>query len=270
MAASCVEGFVEVGGAKVQLLRGGTGQPLLLLHGVEGNLGWVPFVQELSTRFTVYLPSHPGFGASDRPVWIESIPDLAGFYGWFLQEQGLEGVPVIGFDIGGWIAAEMAAMCGHAFGKIMLVGAAGIKPEKGEILDIFLITPAQIRDLSFHDPKQVPEYDRLYNSPLTPEQQYVADRNREMALRVTWKPYMFDPRLRSLLRRVRVPTRILWGREDRVIPLNCGELYQQAIPSSELVVIDRCGHMPHIERPAEFVRQALAFLSPSKVTSKVH
>ena len=260
MAAEFSEEFVDVGGSRVHMLKGGSGEPLLLLHGARGNAGWLRYVQALADRFTVYAPSHPGFGLSDRPEWLETIPDLASFYTWFLEQQGLEGVRAIGLSIGGWLAAEMAVMCRHAFSKLMLVDAAGVKPRQGEIADIFIISPAQVTELVFHDPKQAPEYDQLYGQEPTPEQVEMAERNREMSVRLCWKPYMHDPRLPGLLARVNIPTRIVWGRQDRLAPLECGQLYHDAIPGSELVVIDNCGHVPQVEKPDEFVGLALDFL----------
>ena len=260
MATQFSEEFVQVGDSKVHLLKGGSGEPLLLLHGAGGNRGWLGYVQALSDQFTVYAPSHPGFGQSDRPEWLETIPDLASFYTWFLEQQGLEGVRVIGFSMGGWLAAEMAVMCRHAFSKLMLVDAAGVKPRQGEIADIFIISPAQVTELAFHDSKQAPEYDQIYGQEPTPDEVEMAERDREMSVRLCWKPYMYDPRLPDLLARVNIPTRILWGRQDGLVPLECGELYHQAIPGSELVVIDNCGHSPQVEKPDEFVRLALDFL----------
>ena len=186
---------------------------------------------------------------------------MALFYTWFLEEQGLEGARAIGFSMGGWIASEVAATCRHAFSKLMLVGAVGIKPQQGEITDIFIISPAQVNDLIFHDPTQAPEYGQLYGQPPTPEQAEIAEGNREMAVRLCWKPYMYDPRLPGILSMVNIPARVVWGREDRLVPLECGELYQQAIPQSDLVVIDQCGHSPQVEKPDEFVRIALEFLA---------
>ena len=261
MASDFTEEFVDVGGSRLQVLKGGSGEPLLLLHGAGGSRGWLRYAQELSERFTVYLPSHPGFGTSDRPEWIESVQDLACFYSWFQEEQGLENVRAIGFSMGGWLASEMVAMSRHSFSKLMLVDAVGIKPQQSEITDIFIISPAQITELMFHDPQQAPEYDQIFTPAPTPEQQDLAERDREMAVRVCWKPYMHDPRLPALLARTRCPTRIVWGREDRIVPLECGELYQQAIPGSDLVVIDNCGHAPQIEKPDEFVKIALDFLT---------
>ena len=94
------------------------------------------------------------------------------------------------------------------------------------------------------------------------EQAALAERDREMAVRLCWKPYMHDPRLPTLLARVRLPTRIVWGREDRLVPVECGQLYQKAIPGSDLVIFESCGHSPQIEKPEEFTQTALEFLGP--------
>ena len=261
MTPKFTEETVSVGGCELQVFKGGSGDPLLVLHGAGGNRGPRHYARALAEHYTVYLPTHPGFGASPRPEWVESVADLASFYTWFQEELGLEGARSIGFSMGGWIAAEMAASCRHAFSKMMLVGAAGIQPQQGEIADIFIITPAQVAELTFHDPAQAPEYDEIYGAAPTPEQAALAERDREMSVRVCWKPYMHDPRLPSLLGRVNIPARILWGRQDRLVPLECGEQYHQAIKGSDLVIIDNCGHSPQIEKPDEFVQAALEFLA---------
>ncbi len=261
MAAGFTEEFVDVGGSRVHLIKGGTGEPLLVLHGGGGSEGWLRYAQGLADRFTVYMPSHPGYGQSERPDWLESIPDLACFYTWFMEQQGLDGVRVIGHSMGGWLAAEIAVACRHAFSKILLVDPVGIKPQHSDIVDVFIINPAQVLELAFHDPSQAPEYQEVYGKNATPEEQETAERNREMTVRLCWKPYMYDPRLPQLLSRVNVPARIVWGRQDKLVPLECGHLYQNAIPGSDLVIIDECGHVPQMEKPNEFLNAALEFLN---------
>ena len=261
MAANFTEEFVDIGGSKIHMKKGGSGDPLLFLHGAGGHFGWPRYLQELSDRYTVYIPSHPGYGQSERPDWLETIPDLACFYSWFMEQQGLHGVRAIGHSMGGWLAAEIAVSCRHAFSKLLLIDPAGIKPNEGEILDVFIISPQQVLDNLFHDPKQAPEYEEYFGQEPTPEMIETAERNREMAVRLTWKPYMHDPRLSHLLAGIKVPTRIIWGRDDKLVPVECGQLYRNAIPNSDLVIVDDCGHIPQLEKPDEFIKQALDFLA---------
>ena len=82
-----------------------------------------------------------------------------------------------------------------------------------------------------------------------------------MAVRICWKPYMHDPRLPFLLGRVNIPTQIVWGHQDQLVPLECGEMFRDAIPGAKLLVIDKCGHLPNIEKPEEFMKIALDFLA---------
>ena len=255
------EEMVDVGGTKVHTLKGGSGEPLLLLHGAGGNNGWLKSVDALAEKYTVYYPSHPGYGKSERPDWLETIPDMACFYTWYLETLGLEGVRTIGFSMGGWIASEIAAMCNHAFSKLMLVDAVGIKPNESEITDLFIISPAQVLELMFHDPGQAPEYQAVYGREFTPEELMTTEGNREMAVRLCWKPYMHDPRLTGLLQRVNIPVRMVWGQYDAIVPVECGELYKKAINGSDLVVIDNCGHSPQVEKPDDFIKTALDFLA---------
>ena len=260
MATNFNEEFVQIGNAKLHMLKGGSGDPLLLLHGAGGNRGCRSYVRALSEQYTVYLPTHPGFGLSDRPEWIQNIHDLACFYTWFQEELDIERIRCIGFSMGGWLAAEMAAISRHSFSRLMLVDAVGIKPKKGEIKDIFIITPEELAGLSFYDTSQTPEYDAIYNSSPTPEDINLTERDREMAVRICWKPYMHSPRVPYMLGRVSIPTAIIWGKEDQLVPLECGELYQQVISGSTLTIIEKCGHSPQIEKPDEFVDTALRFL----------
>jgi pimeloyl-ACP methyl ester carboxylesterase len=254
------EEIIKVGGIDVHTWIGGTGDPLLVLHGAGGNRGFTRWLREVATRYTVWAPTYPGFGRSGDADWMEGVDDLARFCLWFIDTARLGRPHVLGHSLGGWTAAEMAAMSPTAIDRLVLVAPVGLKPEQGEILDVFYHSPAELRDLMLYDPKTVPEWDELFGRPPTPAQLEIAERNREMTARLTWKPYMHNPRLDRFLPRVTNPTLIVWGREDRNVPVECGELYRRGLPNSKLTVLDKCGHVPLIEQPDAFARLVLDFL----------
>jgi pimeloyl-ACP methyl ester carboxylesterase len=189
------ETVVEVAGANIHLLQGGSGAPLLALHGAGGSQGWMQYHQALAEHFTVYAPSHPGYGASQRPEWLETMTDMAHFYHDFIDILGLEQPAILGTSMGGWLAAEIAAMCPHHLRCMVLVDAVGLKPEVGEIAEILMCSREEAASLRFYDTSQVPNYDELFNRELTPEERDVQFRNQEMATRLCWRPYMHNPKL---------------------------------------------------------------------------
>ncbi|MGA2409376.1 MAG: alpha/beta fold hydrolase [Candidatus Binataceae bacterium] len=252
---------VNVGGTPIRYLAGGSGAPLVALHGFDGNPGWLPLYDELARRFTVYAPTHPGFAGSDRPEWLESFSDLSRFYLWILQELGLVQATLMGFSIGGWLAAEIAVMSPESVSRLVLVDAMGIKPRRSEITDIFLHGAEGTRRLALFDPKQVPDYERLFGRKPSPEEREANTINREAAIRYCWKPYMHDPSLPPLIERLHnMPVLIVWGKEDRIAPLECAEAYRRGIKGARLEIIERCGHLPHLERPSELAGLVSGFL----------
>lgn len=263
------EEMVSVGGIRAHTLIGGSGAPLLVLHGAGGPNGWRRWHAALAEQFTVYVPSHPGYGLSDSADWMESPRDLARYYLWYLDVLGLDRATMVGHSMGGWTAAELAVMNPRAVDRLVLVAPAGLKPEQGEILDIFYYPMDQLRDMLYHDPSQVPEWDELFGTPPTPEQQDLALRAREMSARLTWKPYMHNPRLPHFLPRVTNPSLAVWGREDQIIPVICGEQYEHLLPNATLRVIEGCGHSPMIERPDDFLALLREFLGPTHAGAPV-
>jgi pimeloyl-ACP methyl ester carboxylesterase len=254
------EEMIAVGSTKVHVVIGGAGEPLVVLHGAGGNRGWRRWMDAVGERYTIYAPTHPGFGRSDAADWMESIDDLARFYLWFLDVMGLSRARLLGHSLGGWTAAELATMRPDVIERLVLVAPVGLKPEAGEILDIFYHTSEELLGLTVHDPSSVPEWAELFGGKPGPEALEIALRNREMAARLTWKPYMFNPRLPHFLPRVSTPTLIVWGREDRIVPVVCGEQYRRLLPNATLRVLERCGHMPPIEQPDGFAKLVLDFL----------
>ena len=255
------ESIIHVGGTGVALLRGGSGRPLLVLHEELGHPGWLAWHKDLAQDHSLLLPVHPGFGALPRADWIAGVRDLAGFYSRMLREMSQGPVDVIGFSLGGWIAAEMAAADAGQFRSMTLVAPTGVRPTEGEILDLFIVTARAYLDASVHDAPASPEFASLYGEE-TPEQFEAWEDARAESARLAWKPYMHNPSLPHLLEGVQgLPTLIVWGREDRIVPLSAGQAYSRAIAGSELLVFDNCGHRPETERTSEFVSRVRGFLA---------
>src|ERR1700675_1596295 len=119
------------GADKLVVVKGGAGKPLLVLHEELGYPGWMKWNAALSQRRTLLTPLYPGFGRSPLADWIMNIRDLASFIARFVREQNLAPIDVLGFSLGGWIAAEMAANDPSIFSKIVLVAPAVIRPPGG-------------------------------------------------------------------------------------------------------------------------------------------
>ncbi len=256
------ERMVEAAGTEVQVVSGGDGDPMLVLHDEMGHPGWMNFHEDLSNGFELTIPSHPGFGDSPHIDWIMNMRDLAGWYLTALDDMDIGRTALMGFSFGGWLAAEMATMQPDRFSKLILVNPMGIKPPVGEIFDMFLVVAKEFLTESVLDPAATPEFDKICPEEPTPEQAEYWETAREQACRLTWRPYMHYLALPHLLRRLRsLPTRIIWGRENSIVPLSAGRVYQESIPGSELSIIENCGHRPEIEHPEEFTRLVKEFMA---------
>jgi pimeloyl-ACP methyl ester carboxylesterase len=248
---------IAVRGCRIAVRRAGSGPPMLILHGAADAATWLPAMAELAADHAVILPEHPGFGASDTPDWLDTIPDLANFYLELLDQLDLVGVDLVGHDLGGWIAAELAVRNPRRLASLTLVGSAGIHVKGIAQLDPFLRNDEQrIRDL-FHDPKRA---DALVERLRGPAHEDVELKNQTTTARLTWQPRGYDPHLAKWLHRIAVPTLLIWGAHDRLFPTDYALAFQKLIPNAKLAIIPDCGHLPHVEQRGAFVAALADFL----------
>jgi len=244
-----------VAGVELRSLESGDGPSVVVLHHSFGNPGWLPVHEELARSAAVAALDLPGFGASARPDWARDVRDLAMLVGWWLRARGRGPAAVVGCGFGGWVAAELAAMWPEGLSHLVLVGAAGILPEQGRILDQVLVSHSEYVRAAFASPGA---YEAVYTSELPDELLLQWDRNREMTARVAWKPHMYNRRLVPLLAQVTVPALVVWGDSDRVVPVECGERYAELLPRAALQVVESCGHAVDMEKPFELARLVYA------------
>lgn len=243
------QSFIEVDGCKVNLRRGGSGEPLLFLHGASGAPVILPFMEKLAARFDVLVPEHPGYGLSDEPGWLENIHDAAYFYLDFLRALDLSNVTLVGNSMGGWIAMEIAVRDTSRIKSLVLVSPAGVRAPGVQPADIFLMAPEELVRNLFHDQKLAQA--RLAE-PVTPESIDLGLKNRHTTARLAWEPRLHDPDLPKWLHRIDVPVKIVWGREDRILPAKMAEELKRLMPRAQLHVLENVGHLPHAERPDLF------------------
>ena len=256
------ESKVEVAGSSIQMRTSGYGDPLLILHGELGFPGWLHYHQTLSKRRKVLAPSHPGYDGSENVEWLMQVRDLAGWYLEALDDLGLNAIDVIGFSFGGWIAAEMAVMDPSKFSKLVLVAPTGIKPQQGEIYDIFLNLPPEYLLEAVENPNSCGEFERICPKKPSPEKLELWEIAREQSCKLAWKPYMHSLTLKYLLHRLKnVDTMIIWGNKDKIVPVDSGRIYHESIPGSVLKIMQNVGHRPEIEVPDQFVRTINKFLN---------
>jgi pimeloyl-ACP methyl ester carboxylesterase len=249
------ESMMDVRGTRIRVLRGGSGPPLIFLHGASGHVGWLPFLERLSQAFDVLAPEHPGFGVSDDPPWLDHPGDLAYFYLDLIAQLKLDGVHLIGTSLGGWIGAELAVRNTAPLASLTLVCAVGIAANGVPVDDMFRMSAEDNARRFYHDPERV----RRRLEMLASADPRVLVRNRSTVVRLAY-PSFVNPELAKWLHRVDVPTLLIWGENDGLVPPRFGEAYRERIPGASLVVIPRAGHAPFEEQPDAFLAAFDTFL----------
>ena len=254
---------IRIAGIELEVFDSGgpaAGTPILYLHAGRGFDPQRPYVRLLAERHRLIAPSHPGFGRSSLPDWLDAVDDIAYVYLELVERLGLARVGLVGASIGGWIAAEIATKAPAWLDRLVLVAPVGVKlgpPDRLDIPDIFAMPQEQLHRLLHHDPEAM----REEPSQMSDEALRIMVRNREALALLTWEPWMHNPKLRHRLYRVRVPTLFLRGASDGLVSADYVGGYARIVPEARVETITAAGHLPQLEQPASFASTVLSFLA---------
>jgi pimeloyl-ACP methyl ester carboxylesterase len=264
-AAQSADKEVTVFGQKIHYVEMGSGPVVVLLHGLGGNAAnWAFNVPALAQKYRVVVPDQVGFGRSDKPLINYRVGTYADFLDKFLDELKIEKASLVGNSMGGWVAALYAVQRPARVERLVLVDAAGFRPPKEfDLAALSGLNPStregmkSLAAMVFSNPllKSDAAIDLMLTQRLSAGDGYTIQSLVESIYR---GEDMLDGRLSA----VKQPTLLVWGREDGLTPLaREGERFRKEINGSRLVVFDNCGHVPQVEKAAEFNAAVLAFLS---------
>src|SRR5580693_4676244 len=247
-----------VNGTRIDIIERGSGRPLLFLHPENGIEPALAAIEVLAKGARVIAPTHPGFGRSELPKGMRSVDDLSYFYLDLLDQLDLHDVTVVGVSLGAWIAAEIAIKSTARLSRLVMANAVGVKiadRETRDIVDIFALTEKEFLEIAYCDAARgTRDYKALPDGEVL-----AAARAREATARFAWNPYFHNPRLKSRLHRIRIPTLFLWGSHDRMLSEAYGRAYCAMIAGARFEPIERAGHFPDHEQPKVFAEKVLAF-----------
>lgn len=261
------EKFATVFGTKIRYLEAGdpTKPNVILLHGLGGNadFSWGFNMGALAAKYHVIAPDQIGFGKSDRPVMNYRVGTYVDFLDKFMSELKINKTSLVGNSMGGWIAALYAAKYPARVDKLVLVDAAGYAPAKGFDYRVLQGLAPSTRDGVRSMVKLI-----LYDSgPFLSDMAVDAfitariaanDTSTVLALLKTielGEDYFDTP-----VKTIKQPTLIIWGKQDGLTPVSEGERLKNDIAGSELIVFDKCGHVPQAEKAPEFNGAVMTFL----------
>jgi len=251
---------VAIRGGKftTKMQRGGSGPPLLFLHGPGGPMGRAPFLEDLARRFTVYAPAHPGFGPGEGVEHLDDVVDFALYYLDFLDELGIDRPHLVGHSFGGMLAAEMAALSPKQLARLVLICPTGLWLDQVPIPDFFTFSPDQLVRSALHDP-QGPVGKMLLAQLSDPQRRIDTLRCFASAGKFLWP--IPDKGLKKRIHRLKMPTLIVWGASDGLLPTAYAEAFHAAIPSSRVSILNGAGHLPMLEQREAFVNAVTGFLA---------
>jgi pimeloyl-ACP methyl ester carboxylesterase len=249
-------------GTRCRVLEGGSGAPLVFLHGAAGLLPDNPFLDRLARRYHVFAPEWPGYGESTGEDLLEDMLDFT-LHGWDLVDAlGLRQPHLVGHSMGGMIAAEMACVAPREVGRLVLVCPAGLWLDEHPIPDVFAMLPGQLAEVLFADAKagQASLTGGADLSDMDALREFYLASQRRLAMAGKILFPIPNRRLSKRLYRLTAETLILWGTHDRLIVPAYGARWQALVPGARLRTIGDAGHMLPYEHPEAFTRALADFL----------
>lgn len=257
---------VTVFGARIHYVEAGSGEPLVLLHGLaDDHTVWQSVIGPLSARFRVIALDQIGFGQSDKPLLSYRVSTFVDFLDAFMTELKIERASLAGNSLGGWVAAAFAIAHPERVDRLVLSDAAGYaalaKAMDPRVLsalrsasreDIRFLGPLTFQDKRFYE-----DVDLAFKQRVTAGDGYTNDKVIDSIIRG-------DDVLDGRLGAINKPTLVIWGRDDKLVPLSFGEQFHREIANSRLQIIDNCGHVPQVECPTQYAAAVLRFLSGAK------
>ncbi|MDA1258505.1 MAG: alpha/beta hydrolase [Chloroflexi bacterium] len=255
---------VRNGDFQVDVLEGGSGDPLLYLHGVAG-LEWTPLLEGLANGHTVIAPRTPGFGESTGTEKLHDIHDLTFFYLDLLDELGLDNLPIVGHSLGGMFAAELAATQPARFSHVALAAPFGLWNDASPVIDLFSVSLPELAAAMYADVKSevavaiatAPQARMTEVDPATDAGQatigYLVERSKSMSTAAKYLWPIPNRGLSKRLHRVRQPALVIWGESDGIIPPGYAERFASQMPNAAVHVVPDAAHMVVDEQPNHVV-----------------
>jgi len=252
---------LDVLGTEIEMFTAGSGAPLLFLHGLDGIEGAASVLRALSGDFTVYAPSHPGFGGSGRPAGMDRVDDLGYFYLELLDRLSITRPVVVGTSFGGWVAAETLTKEPGRASQLVLVSPLGLPTanrREQHVADIFMLSRQELGErMQAGPPPPESNMGVLTKLPLGHIQRLM--RNDEAASLYGWTPYMANPKLPDRLHRITAPTLVVWGAEDAIVGPGYRAAWRTALPQAAVETVPDAGHRVHADQPDRLASRIAAF-----------
>ena len=250
------------GRVRMRVLSKGAGPNLVFFHGPWG-LHWTPFLDALAEHFTVHAPEHPGTspGANDDIYNLDSLWDLILCYEELLEQLGLEGAALVGHSFGAMVACEVAAAYPRRAGRLALIDPIGLWRDDAPVTNWMMLNAQDLPGHVFRDPASAAAR-AMFAEPQDEEARVAAQVGLTWAMGSTGK-FIWpipDKGLKKRIHRVKAPTLLIWGAEDRLVPPVYAEDFMRQIAGARVETVKDAGHAPHLEQPAVVAELVRSFL----------